>query len=762
MRRDRWAEYFSKILNLLTNLARHHNVAIIIGNGGRRLNKLKHFSKMRNIMKSTKLVKFLVITAVVFMFFTTHAMAEKYAVLVGVKEYIVESDLNFPTNDVEAFREVLLQIGYKPENVHCLVSGSNVKTLPIKSTIEITIQEVLAKAKSGDTVIVFMTGHGFDVLGHPQFCPVDARGGSLQMMLDTTVSLNGILKAFDTCEATFKLMMVDACRSGPKEAGVKPLSPLVSPSPGVMLLQSCAVGQTSIEYLPMKHGVFTYALLEGFCGKAKNNTGAVTLLSLVDFVITRTQELAFEECNHQQTPYMLGNTTNFVLVPKGVEVPPVTDSKALEKWRKEREKAIAEARKNLDAEIQSKIKEELRNADPAKEKWQEKMIENTLSMILENAVLKEKLDMVLMPCRSDEERIALIRELITVPVLAACEEYFEAWEKEKKMLAEAEEAARAEQAKNLREFNAGYEKALKSGDFSNVAALGVTQVGEPTPAGILVYHPETAQTRLVPKLAANYPDDSMTIYDGNLLTERGALPEHIQTLQEWGITARGGQFFYKDADLGTEFKIDFENAYTGANQRRGVLEVAGKYLESGVAPGEYERQDERCVGLEGYDAARYQILNCKQKNHATGKPFKIDRQLADIIFSPIGTDFGGLPLTQEHQTLALMIIHNRMFGDYELYENKQYDNQGKEKLFFNEDFRDCIAVMKHMYYNGDKGLASYPGATVKDYILEHNKLNEGKLNSGEAANNNYNGQNVYFGRLGDVILGDIANLLGPR
>ena len=114
-------------------------------------------------------------------------MAEKYAVLVGVKEYIVESDLNFPTNDVEALREVLLQIGYKSENVHCLVSGSGVKTLPIKSTIEITIQEVLAKAKPGDTVIIFMTGHGFEVLGYPQFCPVDARGNSLEQLAETTV-----------------------------------------------------------------------------------------------------------------------------------------------------------------------------------------------------------------------------------------------------------------------------------------------------------------------------------------------------------------------------------------------------------------------------------------------------------------------------------------------------------------------------------------------------------------------------------------------
>ena len=239
-------------------------------------------------------VKFPVILATVFVFLAVGmltAKATQYAILVGVSGYVDGNDLPSPPNDAEALRDVLLHIGYLPENVYCLTSGSKTPTLPGKNIIEFTIDTVLSKAKPGDTVIIFLAGHGTVIKGESRFCPFDMISDSLDARVATSVSINDIMNDFRNCKATYKLMIVVACRPAEKlPPGVQPMKPLISPAEGVALIQSCSDGETSLELGMLQHGIFTYSLLEGF-REAKDKDGEVTLAGLVAYTTKRTQEL---------------------------------------------------------------------------------------------------------------------------------------------------------------------------------------------------------------------------------------------------------------------------------------------------------------------------------------------------------------------------------------------------------------------------------------------------------------------------------------
>ena len=524
-------------------------------------------------MKKMTFMKFLVIFATVFGLAGV-VNAERYAILVGVNEYVDDGNLNFAVQDVEALRDVLLLIGYRQENVYCLTSGSPVPTLPIKSTIEFVIKTVLAKAKPGDTVIIVMSGHGTEENGEACFCPMDTRTQK------DLVSINDIVKNFGGCKATNKLMIVDACRPTMKlPPGFQPMQPLVSPAEGVMLLQSCAKGETSIESGLYKHGIFTYALLESF-REAKNSDGDVTLLGLVAYATKKTQEIA-AGANHKQTPYMLGNLTDFVLVPRGAVLPPLLVDRA----------EIDEARKYLDTMIRYQIDAELKNVDMKETDAKLKIRNSVVSMISENNLMKENFILLLSECRTDNDRMNLEHELIDVPLN----------EKFGGMVRDESDRER-DRIEAINKFNSDYDAAMKQGPEA-VAAFFEEKIKngeitkESTVAGWVIRLTASGKQRLVPHDKYPLPTGVKSIFDretlaalqGSDLTKKDA---GLKFMQDNGITvqenANGGfDFFYhhkpKSVNALTSeqtFEIELKKGSIAYDALQGM----GKYFVTGVLP----------------------------------------------------------------------------------------------------------------------------------------------------------------------------------
>ena len=250
----------------------------------------------------------------------TEPTGKKYAVLVGVNDYVRLRNLQYTKNDIEALRDELYKIGFEKNNVYCLVSGAAAaKDLPTKENIEVVIETVLNMAKAGDTVIVAMSGHGVEVGGQARFCPPDTKD-DIASLENTTVAIGDIFANFEQCKATMKLMIIDACRNNPFRskdvAGAKSLGTLDDVPEGMLLLQSCKKGELSYEDEDLKQGVFTHYLVEGLRGEAANKKGEVTLLGLASYTIEQTQRHALDQFRARQQPYLKGEITDFVLVEK--------------------------------------------------------------------------------------------------------------------------------------------------------------------------------------------------------------------------------------------------------------------------------------------------------------------------------------------------------------------------------------------------------------------------------------------------------------
>ena len=262
----------------------------------------------------------------------TVAAGQKYAFLVGISGYDEKQlkQLPYARADIVEFREVLLQSGFKSENVVMLVDdlaalpkgGLAGRYLPEHKKIREELRILLPALEPEDELVIGLAGHGvqFKDDNDLYFCPLDADLSDKA----TLISLNWLYKQleFNTatkegCRARAKLLIVDACRkdpesrirrnsNGPELASLtKPQ--LAEPPAGVVALFSCAEGQEALEHDPLKHGVFFYHVLEGLKGKADGDMDQqVTLDEMIAFTKARTTSYVRKELRAPQTPRQKG------------------------------------------------------------------------------------------------------------------------------------------------------------------------------------------------------------------------------------------------------------------------------------------------------------------------------------------------------------------------------------------------------------------------------------------------------------------------
>jgi len=119
-----------------------------------------------------------------------------------------------------------------------------------------------------------------------------------------------VFAAFEDCPASAKLLLVDACRSGPVKAGRKlDVDSVPRPAQGTAALFSVSSGESAWESGKLKHSIFFHFVLEGLRGQAKDRKGAVSWHNLVGYV---TEQVADEAprllaSGAKQTPHQVAN-----------------------------------------------------------------------------------------------------------------------------------------------------------------------------------------------------------------------------------------------------------------------------------------------------------------------------------------------------------------------------------------------------------------------------------------------------------------------
>jgi TPR repeat protein len=269
------------------------------------------------------------------------AAGKKYALLVGVRDYSDArlSELAFTENDVEQLDRILSANGFQSEVLTTTRGEADAARRPTAANIRGRLKGILARANKQDLVLVALAGHGLrtrvESAGKARdesfFCPADARPGQgrdLAELGQTLLGFTELFAALGDSGAGVKLLLIDACRHDPEAGRNVDLDTLPYPPRGTAALFSCKSGERAFETPKVGHGVFFHFVLEGLRGKARNDEGEVTWLSLAGYV---TRQVAREVSGligpgARQTPHLVANQEGESPVLLAAATPPPADS----------------------------------------------------------------------------------------------------------------------------------------------------------------------------------------------------------------------------------------------------------------------------------------------------------------------------------------------------------------------------------------------------------------------------------------------------
>lgn len=194
------------------------------------------------------------------------ANAKVYLVSVGIADYPgTGMDLSLCANDAKT----VTWLYTKNTNVmYCQLLNSDAT----RSKIISALKQLFAKADSGDIVVFFYSGHGYEGGFH---------------VYDGELSYQAIQSAMAGSRCNNKMIFADACFAGQLRSGNSSSSTNTIRKANVMLFLSSRNDEVSYEYGGMKNGLFTTYLIKGLRGNADyNKDRIISAKELFKFVHT--------------------------------------------------------------------------------------------------------------------------------------------------------------------------------------------------------------------------------------------------------------------------------------------------------------------------------------------------------------------------------------------------------------------------------------------------------------------------------------------
>ena len=237
------------------------------------------------------------------------AAGNQWALLVGISHYPGQiQSLTFPRDDARAIKDLLVSTaGFSEDHVRLLTDEGAAESKATKQNIFAAVDNYLApRVQAGQEVIVFLAGHGIARgLGQSAksyFLPVDVDAQSKDSLERTAVDLEELGRKLSALKATQFSIFIDACREDPFPGrGIKgntmtdvmsrglritPSAGLSSPATPAtaIVFYACQVGERAYEDPQLRHGVFTYYILEGIREVANRPDGRVEAGYLATFL----------------------------------------------------------------------------------------------------------------------------------------------------------------------------------------------------------------------------------------------------------------------------------------------------------------------------------------------------------------------------------------------------------------------------------------------------------------------------------------------
>lgn len=223
---------------------------------------------------------------------TLISWADTYVVSVGIGKYADEKVQNLAKteNDAKAMAEF-----YKrgTDNVITITGRYATKSQILKS-----LKSQFSKAKNGDRIVFYFSGHGYP----GGFCPYEMR------KLSDGLTYSEVIDVMKGSKASSKFIFADACNSG----AIRQKGNGTNPDTGnIVFFLSSRGNEYSIESPFLANGYFTKHLLRGLSGGADaNKDRRITASELFKYVSDGVQA----QTKGRQHPVMWGKFPDNLVV----------------------------------------------------------------------------------------------------------------------------------------------------------------------------------------------------------------------------------------------------------------------------------------------------------------------------------------------------------------------------------------------------------------------------------------------------------------
>jgi hypothetical protein len=246
-------------------------------------------------------------------------MPAKFAISIAVENYTDTKikKVAYASDDAKSVAAALIELGVPDSNSTTLIDKSATKT-----QIESVIRNTCAQLDSGDELFLFYAGHGWadgvrnyitchDTLTHD--------------VKNTVVSLAWVLQQIKKSKCTKVWLFLDACHSGWQiDEGMRNLfagmtdeefEDFCSESEHHLAFAACKMDQSSYSSTKLKHGIWTYHLIEALEGRALEalvRDRYVTATSLQNYLKSAVpvSVRTYAQKNSLQTPITWGSSSS--------------------------------------------------------------------------------------------------------------------------------------------------------------------------------------------------------------------------------------------------------------------------------------------------------------------------------------------------------------------------------------------------------------------------------------------------------------------
>jgi hypothetical protein len=222
-----------------------------------------------------------------------------WAVVIGINNYQNVRHLKYATKDAKAFYNYLVKTIRIPEENVSLLLNNQAHLYEIRSVLGTHLKR---NAGKDDMVMIFFAGHGAteedsmspDGDGLEKYIlPYDA---DLKNLYASALPMSEISKIFSRIYSERLIFIADACYSGAsggrtigingKRANISDaFIDRISSGKGRVIITASGANEISAEYDELKHGVFTYYMLEALKGKGDlDKDGIITVDEVYNYV----------------------------------------------------------------------------------------------------------------------------------------------------------------------------------------------------------------------------------------------------------------------------------------------------------------------------------------------------------------------------------------------------------------------------------------------------------------------------------------------